>query len=212
MNTCVDFIDNGSDKTLISFTGISHGFGSAHFRKEFIGLSKQTEFNIMFVADKEVSWYNTIDVNLIKSKLINQKKVITIGNSMGGYSAIQFASDVNVVKVITFAAQYSVHPHVVPHERRWREMVNKIKQWKYKHLLFNDTTEYYIFSGDSQAEMYHTNMIPHKQNIHKFITKGEHGISKILKTKGILYSLIEDCINNPAEIVAKKYTQDIKYI
>ena len=209
MNTDVEFIDNGSSKTIISFTGIFHGFGVFDFKKEFMGLLKQSDCNVMFVSDREVSWYNNIDIDKIKSKLINQE-VVTLGNSMGGYNAIQFANDVNVTKAIAFAPQYSVHPHIAPHEKRWKTEVKKIKQWRFKHLLFNDTTQYYIFSGNTNMEMYHTNMVPHQRNIHKFIVKGGHNISKVFKTKGILYSLIKDCINNPAKIVAEKYTKDIE--
>ena len=210
MNTDIEFIDNGSSKTIVSFTGIKHGFGVSDFKKEFIGLLKQSDFNVMFVADRELSWYNTIDVDKIKSKLINQE-VITIGNSMGAYNAIQFANDINVTKVIAFSTQYSINQGIVPNEKRWETAAKKIKQWKHEHLIFNDTTEYYIFSGDDKMEMYHTDMIPDQQNIHKFIMKGGHLISAKLKAKGILYSLVEDCINETPQTVAEKYAKDIEY-
>lgn len=211
MNTDIKYIDNKASKTLVSFTGINHGFGISGWRQEFRGLLKQSEFNVMFVSDREVSWYNTIDVDKIKSKLINQE-VITIGNSMGAYNAIQFANDINVTKVIAFVPQYSVHPDIVPDETRWRVIIKKIKKWRYKHLMFNNTTEYYIFSGDNKMEMYHTDMIPHQQNIHKFIAEGGHGVSSKLKNKGILYPLITDCIEETREIVVEKYAQDIDYL
>ena len=210
MNTDIEFIDNGSNRTIISFTGIKHGFSVLDFKKEFMGLLKQSNSNVMFVADREVSWYNALDIDKIKSKLNNQE-VVTIGNSMGAYNAIQLANDVNVEKVIAFAPQYSIHPDITPNEKRWKTEVKKIKQWRYKHLLFNNTTEYYIFSGNTEEEMYHTNMIPYQRNIHKFIAKGGHKISQIFKTKGILYSLIGDCTNNRAKIVAEKYAKDIEY-
>jgi hypothetical protein len=210
MNTDIEFIDNGVSKTIVSFTGILHGFGVHGFKKEFIGLLKQSDFNVMFVADREVSWYNTIDVDKIKSKLINQE-VITIGNSMGAYTAIQFANDVNVIKAIAFAPQYSIHRDIVPDEKRWETEAKKIKQWKYEHLMLNDTTEYYIFSGDDKVEMYHTDMIPHQRNVHKFITKGDHLVGAILKSKGILYPIIMDSITKTPQIVAEKYAKDIEY-
>ena len=209
MNTVIEFIDSGANKTIVSFTGTRHRFAPGDFKKEFIGLIKQSDYNVMFVADREVSWYNTIDVDKIKSKLINQE-VITIGNSMGAYNAIQFANDINVTKVIAFSTQYSIHRDIVPDEERWKRHAKKIKQWKHEHLIFNDITEYYIFSGDDKMEMYHTDMIPHQRNVHKFIARGGHHLSAILKNKGILYSLIEDCINNPAKIVAEKYAKDIE--
>tara|TARA_B000000557_G_scaffold263699_2_gene267139 strand:- start:1782 stop:2420 length:639 start_codon:yes stop_codon:yes gene_type:complete len=209
MNTDIQFIDNGSSKTIVSFTGLAHGFGVSDFKKEFMGLLKQSDFNVMFVADREVSWYNTIDVDKIKSKLVDQEEIITIGNSMGGYNAMQFPNDINVAKAIAFAPQYSIHPDIVPDDPRRNKQAKKIKQWRYKHLIFNGTTEYYIFIGDDKSETYHLDMMPDKQNVYKFVIEGGHGIAKILKEKGILYSLIEDCINETPQIVAKKYAKDI---
>lgn len=210
MNTDIEFIDNGSSKTIVSFTGIKHGFGVNDFKKEFMGFLKQSDLNVMFVADRETSWYNTIDIEKIKSKLNNQE-VVTLGNSMGGYNAMQFANDINVAKAIAFAPQYSIHPDIVPDENRWRKYAKKIKQWRYKHLMFNNTTEYYIFAGYATEEMYHINMIPQQKNIHKFIAKGGHSVSRKLKENGVLYPLIKDCINETREFVAEKYTKDIKY-
>lgn len=210
MNTVVDYIDNKSSKTIISFTGVDHTFISG-YKKEFLGISKQSDFNVMFVVDVEKSWYNTVDVNKIKSKLTDQE-VVTLGNSMGGYNAIQFANDINVTTAIAFAPQYSIHPEIAPAEKRWRNQAKKIKRWKHKHLIFNDTTEYYIFSGDDNREMYHTNMVPDQQNIHKFKSPGGHMIAREFKNKGILYSLIEDCMNNTVKSVTEKYKQHIKYI
>ena len=210
MNTDIDFIDNGSSKTIVSFTGVKHGFGAYDFKKEFIELTEQSDLNVMFVADREVSWYNTIDVEKIKSKLNNQE-VVTLGNSMGGYNTMQFANDINVAKAIAFAPQYSIHPDIVPDEKRWRKYAKEIKQWRYKHLMFNNTTEYYIFTGDATKEMYHINMIPQQKNIHKFIAKGSHNVSLKLKENGVLYPLIKDCINETAQTVAKRYAKDIEY-
>ena len=210
MNTDIEFIDKGSSKTIVSFTGMQHRFGVSDFKKEFMGLLKQSDFNVMFVADRELSWYNTIDVDKIKSKLINQE-VLTIGNSMGAYNAIQFANDINVTKAIAFSTQYSINQGIVPNEKRWKIKAKKIKQWKYEHLIFNDTTEYYIFSGDNKMEMYHTDMIPHQRNIHKFIAEGGHELSSILKNKGILYPIIMDSITKTPQIVAEKYAKDSEY-
>tara|TARA_A200000113_G_C8741409_1_gene314894 strand:- start:40 stop:696 length:657 start_codon:yes stop_codon:yes gene_type:complete len=211
MNTLVDYIDKGANKTIVSFTGIMHKFDDIkNFKKEFILLSEQTNYNLMFVADKERSWYNDIDIKKITSKLKNQE-VVSIGNSMGAYNAIQFANDVNVTKAIAFAPQYSIHRDIVPNEKRWEKQAKKIKQWRYEHLMFNDTTEYYIVSGNTKHEMYHTNMIPHQRNIHKLIVDGDHTIAADLKSKGILYSLITDLLTEPIEIVAKKYAKDIEY-
>jgi hypothetical protein len=211
MNTLVDYIDNGANKTIISFTGVFHEFGTGNdFKKEFIQLSDQTNFNIMFVSDKERSWHNGIDVDKIKSKLVNQE-VITLGNSMGAYSAIQFANDINVKKAIAFSTQYSIHPDIVPEETRWPDAVNNMKQWRYKHLIFNDTTEYYIISGNDKKELYHTNMIPNQPNIHKFIVKGDHEVALRLKSKGTLYSIISDILTETIDFVTKKHAKDIEY-
>ena len=192
--TNIDFVNNKKNKTVVSFTGIMTGFGVNDFKKEFINLTKY-DYNVLFVADKSLSWYNNLDVSKIISYL-NGEPVITIGNSMGAYNAAQFSNDYPVSTAICFSTQYSVHPKISP-SNKWLAYTNQIKNWKYKHLVFNDSTDYYFISNTSRLDRKEINLIPDQPNIHKILIKKgrKHIIASTLKKHGKLYRLINNIIN-----------------
>ena len=178
--------DNAS-KTAISFTGVSHGSGGI----EFFNLTKNKDFEVIFVEDTNSTWYNSINSKKIINSICKNKEVITIGNSMGAFNATMFARDYPVHKVIAFATQYSIHPDIVPWEKRWLSYANHIKHWKVKHLEFNNSTRYHFISGDDEKELAHLNMIPNNGNINKTIIKNcGHNVSKSLKLNNELYKII----------------------
>jgi len=192
MDTEVVFSDNECEQTLVVFTGVQFGNGPL----EFYNLSK--EYNVLFVTDKKRSWYNELNIAEIK-KYLNGAPVITIGNSMGGHSAIQFANEYPVKVSIAFTPQYSVHPDVVSDNcllPEWIEYRNEIKNWKYKHLQFNDKTKYFLLFGNIHAETCHSDLVPVKKNISLKNFDAAHDIASHLKERGVLYDLIHKMINN----------------
>ena len=132
MGTELEFHDNDSDRTIVSFTGIGHGMGAIQMN-EFFRLT-QAGFNVLFVRDTERSWYNAVDTDSVK-KVLGDQPVITIGNSMGAFHAAMFAMDHPVTAAIAFAVQYSIHPEVVPFDRRYRKYAAAVKEWKYRRLM-----------------------------------------------------------------------------
>ena len=195
MTTELEFYNNGKPRTIVSFTGIGHSMGAIQLN-EFFRLTK-SGFNVLFVKDTTQSWYNNLDVAAIRNVLTG-KPVITIGNSMGAYHAAMFALDYPVGKVIAFAVQYSIHPEIVPFDRRYRRYTKAIGDWKYRELQLNQSTEYYFISGDERMERRHLDMIPKQANVHTtVIPNADHKVAKQLKQKGQLYSLINEIINSP---------------
>ena len=192
--TNIDYINNQKDRTIVSFTGIRTGFGINDFKKEFIELVKY-DYNVLFVADMSLSWYNNLDVEKIISHL-NGSPVITIGNSMGAYNAAQFAKDYPVSTAICFSTQYSVHPEISP-SNKWRVLAGKIKNWKHKHLVFNNSTNYFFISNTSKLDKEEIKLIPDHANIHKILIKKgrKHVIASTLKRCGKLYDFVNSIIN-----------------
>jgi len=176
-------------KTIISFTGIKHGSGSVEV-KEFYNLTKG--YNVIFAKDTRRSWYNTLNSKKIIERLDPTHEIVTIGNSMGAFNATMFAMDYPVSKVIAFATQYSIYPPLVPWDKRYIQYAKEIKNWKVKHLKFNDTTQYHFISGNEKIELKHLTMIPTKDNITKTIVRDSgHRVSKDLKTANKLYLIID---------------------
>lgn len=193
MTTKLDFHDNGQQTTIVSFTGIGHGMGAIQMN-EFFRLC-QFGYNVLFVRDTTRSWYNSVDVRAIQA-VIGEQSVMTIGNSMGAYHAAMFALDHPVTKAIAFATQYSIHPEVVPFDKRYRRYADQIKDWKFRELKLNATTDYHFISGDDRLEQRHLNLIPQQPNVFKsVIPKAGHKVAAKLKAEGKLYSTIHEILN-----------------
>lgn len=192
--TEIEFHDKKKPRTIVSFTGIGHGMGAIQ-QTEFFRLTQQ-DFNVLFVKDPSRSWYNNLDVASIRSCLDGQS-VATIGNSMGAFHAAMFAMDYPVDVAICFAAQYSIHPDVVPTDRRYRKYAKAIAEWKYDRLQLNTSTQYHFISGDARKEVMHLNLIPDQPNIHKqIISKAGHKVARKLKEQNQLYSMIGNILSS----------------
>ncbi len=170
---------------------------------EFFRLTEK-DFNVLFVKDTARSWYNGIDVELIRSRL-NGQPVITIGNSMGAFHAAMFALDYPVETAIAFAVQYSIHPEVVPFDTRYRDYANAIDSWEYRELRLNENTDYHFISGDDRMELRHLNMIPNQANVHtQIVPRSGHKVAAKLRMQGRLYSLIHSIINSPTQTSTRR--------
>lgn len=153
----------------------------------------------IFVVDKNRSWGN-IDWDLLSetiSPYLANKRVFTIGNSMGGFYAILASRHFLIDKVISFVPQYSVHKSIVPLEDRWSLYTKRIRNPKYISLeeSFSDKTEYHIFYGNDEQDLVHKNLFPKQKNIIMHSYSGDHYIVTYLKSKGLLYGLISDIVN-----------------
>ena len=178
----------GSDKTVISFSGVGNN-PNGKINQEFYNLDKQG-YNVLFVIDKNRSWFNDIKVRSITRK-IKTEKVFCLGNSMGAFNACMFSTLYPVDAVLAFATQYSVNHNIVPWEHRWDKYVKNIKKWKYKNLEFSENTRYLIINGEDGDEK-HLSMIPNKDNITKILFKGNHSIGFQLKKSNNLYPIINN--------------------
>ena len=185
--TIVEFYFNNKKKDIISFSSIA-GSKRAVQMNEFFNLTKK--FNVLFVKDVKRSWFNSIDTNYIKS-FLKKKEAYCIGHSMGAFNAIMFSNCFPVKKVLAFSPQFSIHPQISK-DKTYLNYAALIEQWKYKKIIFNNKTNYYLIFGDSEEEQYHMNQMPNQRNIKKIIIKNcDHNTAPVLKKRGELYSLIK---------------------
>ena len=103
------------DGLLVSFGGKKRGLGMPVF--EFFKAVKEINCDKLFVRDFNHAWYqkgvdSTINdfeklLAFLKNYIEkgNYKKVVFLGNSMGGYAAILFGTMLNVNSVISFVPQ-----------------------------------------------------------------------------------------------------------
>ena len=185
--TMVEFYYSNKRRNIVSFSSIA-GTKRAAQTNEFFNLIKS--FNVLFVKDIKRSWFNSLNVNYIKS-FLPKKETLCIGHSMGAFNAVMFSNFFPVKKVIAFSPQFSIHP-LVSKDKTYLNYAALIDQWKYKKIRFNNITKYYLIFGDSIQEKYHMSQMPNQKNIKKIIIKNcDHNTAPILKKRGELYSIIK---------------------
>jgi pimeloyl-ACP methyl ester carboxylesterase len=124
---------------IVSFAGVGHGLGGIQieeFARTLTGVPRQHD--IYFVIDKHRSWYNRASDKLeaVLLALVTGRKLVTLGNSMGGFGALLFATRwPGCEAAIAFVPQYSVDPRVVPTEHRYDQWVNAITEWRFSTCM-----------------------------------------------------------------------------
>ena len=178
-------------KTALAFSSIGRGTKYIQ-QEEFFNLTKK--YNIIFIRDITRSWFNNLDIKLIK-KFINKKRInFAIGYSMGGFNAIIFSTLFKVRKVIAFSPQFSIHPKISK-DKSFLNYASRIKEWKYPQLKFSENTDYLLIFGDSSLEKYHASLIPEKKNIRIVLIKDcDHQSIKKIKRSRKMYKLINKFI------------------
>jgi hypothetical protein len=192
----------GGDKALfVAFTGIGHRLGAMQ-REEFVRVAQAGgEHSVLIVHDKTRSWYNEPSFADKLQPIVAEwgarcEKIVTIGNSMGGFGAIVFAGLLDADVAIAFSPQFSVSPTVLPKENRWNEFTSKIKEFIYESAgsYIVPGCEYYLFQGDGGKDWNHVGSFPILSNVHQFVIRdGPHNIAAILKSRGFLSKIVSAC-------------------
>ena len=189
--TLINQYYSSKNKTCLAFSSI--GQGTKYIQhEEFFNLTKK--YNVFFIRDITRSWFNNVDIKLIK-KFLNKKRInFAIGYSMGGFNAIIFSTLFKVRKVIAFSPQFSIHPKISK-DKSFLNYASRIKEWKYPQLKFSENTDYLLIFGDSSLEKYHASLIPKKKNIKIILIKNcdHQSITKIKRSEK-MYKLINKFI------------------
>lgn len=189
-----------SERAIVSFSGIgAFREGGGLPREEFVQTLSGDDDHRYFVVDKVRSWYNSTSdeiIDVLGSELLEHTSCITLGNSMGGFGAVYFASQLPGCKAaIAFGPQYSVNPDIAPRERRWLEWRAAIDQWKVPHAFKAAKTEmkFYLFFGDAsdryQAKLYLSNPMPNMAVI--VVTGQKHNTASFLRDHAMLVPIIQ---------------------
>lgn len=189
--------DLKSPNIFLCFTGVKQGMGGIG-AEEFVGSTRMPDFSALFISDLKRSWFNSFAESHLAEAIggiVEGKRIVTVGNSMGGYGAIWATRPFPVATAIAFAPQFSVHPEVVPQESRWQEWRRDISTWRHRSLetFFNDETKYFTFNGDEDG--LHWRHFPTKPNTEHFLLPNSgHAPAAALKDAGVLTAAIESCV------------------
>ncbi len=209
----IEYSENGLN-LYIFFGGISAGLGMPIF--EFYNSSKILDQNKIFIRDFSQCWYQNglpgigKDIDSIKKYIIARIEEIKpvniffVGNSMGGYAAILFATLISRGEVIAFAPQTFISPllRLKHKDFRWKEQILttymkslfKRKIWNLQSLLEHSKSKLKIsvfVSIDNRLDYIHALHIKNITgvNIYEF-GRGGHAIVKSLKDEGKLQAIM----------------------
>ncbi|MEL7217770.1 MAG: hypothetical protein AAGK01_04980 [Pseudomonadota bacterium] len=185
--------DRSAPNVIVAFTGIRHGLGQIA-AEEFVGSSQMDGYSALFVSDMTCSWYNSFGsdqlLEIIAPFLVD-KRIVTLGNSRGGFGAIWASQFVGAACTLAFAPQFSVKPEIVPDEKRWMNFRSKIKHWRVDSLAdaFGPRTNYITINGNADAEHYR-HFKGTKNQTHLLIPNSKHNPASVLKEAGVMNEVI----------------------
>ncbi len=194
----------------IFFGGIASGIVMPVF--EFYRASKILDDHKIFLRDLAQCWYQvglppiSRDIETTAQYLnaqidrLKPEKVYFVGNSMGGYAAILFASLVGVGEAIAFAPQTFIDPYLrfKYRDKRWRRQIfNTYKKSVFKHKVWdlrpllmqsNNKVKISVFvSRADRLDYIHALHISDIEGvkIHEF-ADGGHNVVRLLRNSGKL--------------------------
>ncbi|WP_067148932.1 hypothetical protein [Pseudotamlana agarivorans] len=206
-----------SDVVIVAFGGIKNNIGIPIF--EFFNMMKNKPCTKIFVRDIKQSWYHKgIDTakdiletksllkELITSIESENKKVIFIGNSAGGYAAIIFGVLLSVDRVLAFAPQTFLGKwkRLILREKRWISATKSLAYHNnnpkyffdlaqfFKKVPINNTKVEIFYATDSVMDMKHYSNIRKQPLTFHLYPKGKHNLIKKLKEEGVLKNILDN--------------------
>lgn len=205
----------GSDRLYIIFGGRKSGMGLPQF--EFCKSANVLNHNTIFIRDLTQSWYqrglpgissNLLDTVTPIKRIVNKyncNKVITVGNSMGGFAAIYYAAALGNAHAIAFAPQTFIGPikRLVHKDNRWnREILRTYAFTLFRKKQFNlvNTLQEHlqtnwcadiIEASDHRLDLIHANELVSlaQVSIRKY-RSSSHRIVKELRDQGQLTKIL----------------------
>ncbi len=215
-NLKISAVMREGDRCILTFTGVGMNHGGVDVQSEEFKKIDKSAGSQFFIIDKNRSWGNMIDFDLIKEKLdphIQGKRCSSLGLSMGGFLAIVATKYFNIDCCVAFCPQWSVHPDVPPNEFRWVAYTSRVKDWKVRSLdgYFNDTCIYNTFFSGIEEELAHLLQFPKAPNIHHYIVGfNRHNVGRGLAESNLLYPILEVCLEGkgPEDLPVKTLEED----
>lgn len=210
-------INKNSNKLYILFGGIAAAMGMPSF--EFYNSSRIIDENKIFLRDLSQSWYqcglsgigNTVfDIGKFldnKIKQIDPDEIFFVGNSMGGYAAILFASMLGCGKAIVFSPQTFISPikRIKYKDWRWtKQIFNTYKAtllripqpiYDLKKVLSKNGSGYTVdifVSRNNKIDLAHANRVKNFNNIYVHIYNvSGHNLVRYLRDNDQLHTIMK---------------------
>ena len=202
----IEAAHGSSRRLVVSFTSV----GTKRDQwppREFVGIaSRDGKNHVICVTDISRCWMNKPGMarkvaTVISDYILDNgiTEVSAIGTSMGGYNALVLGKIIPFASIVAFAPQYSVHPDILPQEKRWWWFRKQIENWPHKAIakLPNPPARVFVFHGDTLDEKRHWTLFPEASNMQHFVFSGaDHNFVKPMKESGALAKIVNSAIND----------------
>lgn len=177
----------------------------------------------LFVSDMTRSWLNAPQLAErivaqieIAQKLFKPKKTSAIGNSMGGFMALQLSRHVEFITTLAITPQFSVMKSEVPEETRWEIFRKQIEEFRFPRIedLPVEGCTHYVLHGGAEDEYAHWRRFPTQKNLKHMIVLGQddefavsegqgHNVARALRNKGVLNDVVRYAVENRFSLFRK---------
>lgn len=195
-----------SDRLVISLSGVGNTRGVMPPFEMARMATDNGRHSAIFVSDKTRSWMNApnlADLILaqidIAQKMFRPAKVSAVGNSMGGFMALELSRHVELKTTLAVVPQYSAMQSEVPEEKRWAFFRNKIESFQFPRVenLPTEGCTHYVIHGGEEDEFIHWSRFPVQSNLkHMILPEEGHNLAQYLKAKGKLKDIVQFAIEN----------------
>lgn len=202
-----------SDRLVVCFSGVGT---ERHEAPPFELLNSATvggRHSALFVSDPTRSWLNAPNLlaTILKQvkdaqRAFGTSKTVAIGNSMGGFMALELSRHIELVSVLALAPQYSVDPAVVPEETRWEFFRKMITSFEVPCIadLPEDRGIYYVVNGGTVDEHMHWHRFPVQTNLkHYIMPRRNHKLASAIKAEGMLKQVVQEAVENRSAQLGK---------
>lgn len=189
----------------IAFTGVMHALGGIPF--EFGRSLGKIDCATLLVRDIGCRWYQyekahpshamTV-VNHIRETAcqVGAKRIVCIGNSMGGFGALMFGSLLQADAVLAFCPQTVIDTEGTDSigDRRWSDYQAKIAEYPFGDVARLPPPKKVIicYGADEPLDVAHIERL--RWGFSRIITSGGHNAVNVLKDRGELIPLMAKII------------------
>lgn len=212
----IRWLPGTSTRLILAFSGVKHGLGGMPM-DEFIGTASGGSSNhVLFISDMKRSWYSRKGLVALTTKTVEDfcqghdiEHIDAIGNSMGGYGAIRFSSELPIRRVAAFAPQVSMDLSVI-NEKRWQgyrqffgeELLPSLAE----PILKSDAQIFVTFGGGVKTELAQAALLPDAPHLHvKLLPYCHHNVVKDLKAAGMVTPLVNAKLAGDSQRVSEIY-------
>ncbi len=138
-------------------------------------------------------------------------RLMTLGDSMGGYGAVVFARPLGARVALAFSPQADVAPGAVPGDDRWMDLRAAIPQCALGPVdrWMGPEVSYYIFHGRMGPDILHWSRFPQGEHVHHFLMGGlQHSVAPVMKAEGRLAPIVELALADDAPALTALLAQN----